>query len=68
MNKYIEALKGITYLEWSKLKNAVDRTFYNESNERLQWSRLKDLDTVERNVEDDGGWPSPERIREKAGD
>lgn len=33
MERYINALKGISYIEWVKLKHGIDRTFEQEKSE-----------------------------------
>lgn len=51
MNKYITALKGITYPEWVKIKIAVDRVFEKEKCElekELKLSKIEDVEAVIR--------------------
>ena len=46
MEKYLEALKGITYPEWVKLKIGIDRAFSQQKNESEQKLKLADVEVV----------------------
>ena len=45
MQKYIEALKGISYWEWIKLREGIDSEFEEQIGENL---RLTDSENVKR--------------------
>lgn len=50
-NKYLSVLKGITYLEWTKLKLAIDRAFEKEKGEfekELKLAKIEDVENIIR--------------------
>ena len=48
MEKYYEALQGITYGEWTKLKLVIDRIFDSKKNKLVNEIELKcDMDIQE---------------------
>lgn len=42
MDKYIEALSGISYEDWYKLKTAIDRVFENKVRKMAKETHLTD--------------------------
>lgn len=47
MKNYIEALSGITYYEWIRLKNSIDRSF-ESSRKELEKSIQLDSEMTEK--------------------
>lgn len=50
MKKYIEALKGISYLEWVKLQEGINSEFERQIDETKKNLRLTDSKNVERAI------------------
>lgn len=48
MDGYIEALKGISYWEWQKLKEGIDRTFEKEKGEFDKQLKLANTENVKK--------------------
>lgn len=48
MKKYCEALKGITYSEWIKLKIAIDKDFQQRISEKSNSIQLTDSERIEK--------------------
>lgn len=50
MKKYVEALHGITYPEWMRLKTVIDRSFENSRKELEKdiQLNLKETETIIR--------------------
>lgn len=46
MEKYIEALKGIGYQDWKKLRTAVDRSFEQQKSESEKSLKLAETEVV----------------------
>lgn len=44
MDRLIEALQGITYLEWKKVQISIDRNYENEKRRLENMLQLTDLD------------------------
>jgi hypothetical protein len=57
VKKYIEALSGITYHEWIRLRNSVDRSF-EFSRKELEKSIQLDLDMTEKIIHSQFGGKS----------
>lgn len=57
MKKYIEALSGITYPEWIRLKNSIDRSF-EFSRKELEKSIQLDSDMTEKLIRSQFGGKS----------
>ena len=55
MEKYLEALKGITYPEWVKLKIGIDRAFSQQKNESEQKLKLADVEVVRNLIQSQFG-------------
>lgn len=55
MDEYIEALKGISYPEWIKLKTAIDRVFEKEKSELEQKLKFADVDIAKRIIQSQFG-------------
>ncbi len=49
MEKYIEALKGISYFEWIKLREGMDKEFNRLIGESKRKLELTDVERVEKN-------------------
>ena len=47
MNKYIKALQGISYPEWTKLKIGIDKEFERQKSESEKTFKLADVKNVE---------------------
>lgn len=50
MEKYIEALCGISYLEWIKLRNGMDAFFSRERSELEKKLKLADTEAVKKAI------------------
>lgn len=48
MEKYIEALKGISYFEWIKLQEGINSEFEQQISESKRNLRLTDSENVKR--------------------
>lgn len=48
MEKYINALKGISYFEWVKLKNGIDRSFEHQKGEFEKSLKFADTEDVKK--------------------
>lgn len=48
MQKYIEALKGISYFEWVKLQEGINSEFEEQIGESKKNLRLTDSENVKR--------------------
>nr|DAY47104.1 MAG TPA: hypothetical protein [Caudoviricetes sp.] len=48
MEKYIEALEGISYFEWIKLQEGIDSEFEEQIGESKRNLRLTDSENVKR--------------------
>lgn len=48
MEKYIEALEGISYFEWIKLQEGIDSEFEEQIGESKRNFRLTDSENVKR--------------------
>lgn len=55
MQKYIEALKGISYWEWIKLREGIDSEFEEQIGESKKNLRLTDSENVKR-IKADAYW------------
>ena len=51
MEKYIEALKRISYADWKKLRMAMDRAFAHQKGESEKQLKLADTDIVKRIIQ-----------------
>ena len=56
LRKYCEALKGITYSDWIKLKFAVDREFQNRISEKTNSIQLTDSVKLEKLIHSQFGY------------
>ncbi|WP_199665530.1 hypothetical protein [Dorea sp. AM58-8] len=50
MEKYIEALKGISYFEWIKLREGMDKEFNRLIGESKRKLELTDVERVEKTI------------------
>lgn len=50
MEKYIEALKGISYFEWIKLREGMDAEFNRLTGEFKRKLELTDVERVEKAI------------------
>lgn len=50
MEKYIEALKDISYYDWIRLKNGMDQEFDRKIGESKKNLKLTDLENVKKIV------------------
>lgn len=50
MKKYIEALKGISYFEWIRLREGIDSDFEQQIDESKKSLQLTDPENVERAI------------------
>ena len=48
MEKYIEALKDISYYDWIKLREGIDREFKRKIDEPKKSLKLTDLENVKK--------------------
>lgn len=48
VDRYVNALSGITYLEWVRVKTAIDRYFDSEKREQETQIQLSKPDTVKQ--------------------
>lgn len=48
MEKYIEALKGISYFDWIKLREGIDSEFDRQIGESKRSLQLTDSENVKR--------------------
>lgn len=48
VDRYVNALSGITYLEWVRVKTAIDRYFDSEKRELETQIQLSKPDTVKK--------------------
>lgn len=55
MDNYIESLKGITYLEWVKLRTGIDRSFEQQKSESERLLKLADTKTVKSLIQSQFG-------------
>lgn len=50
MKKYIEALRGISYFEWLKLREGIDAEFNRQIGESKRSLKLTDSEKVEKAI------------------
>lgn len=55
MEKYLEALEGITYPEWVRLKTGMERYFDREKGESEKKLKLADAEIVENLIQSQFG-------------
>lgn len=56
MEKYIEALKGISYFEWIKLREGMDNEFNRLIGESKRKLELTDVERVEKTIRSQFGY------------
>lgn len=55
MVKYLDALKGITYPEWVRLKVGIDRAFEEQKGESERQLKLADTEIVKNLIQSQFG-------------
>lgn len=48
MEKYLQALEGISYLEWVKLRIGIDRAFEHQKGESEKQLKLANVDVAKQ--------------------
>lgn len=48
MDKYLDSLQGISYLEWTKLKMVIDETFRGQKSELEKRIKLADTENLKK--------------------